>query len=53
MRIFTATLGTESTTFAPMATCLDDYRDGFTLTEGSCFAGARASRPFGRAAAPG
>lgn len=34
MRIFTASLGTESNTFAPMATCLDDYRDMVLLRPG-------------------
>ena len=34
MRIFTASLGTESNTFAPMATCLDDYRDMVFLRPG-------------------
>jgi microcystin degradation protein MlrC len=34
MRIFTATLGTESNTFAPMATCLDDYREMVLLRPG-------------------
>ena len=34
MRIFTATLGTESNTFAPMPTCLDDYREMVLLRPG-------------------
>jgi microcystin degradation protein MlrC len=34
LRIFTASLGTESNTFAPLATCLDDYRDMVFLRPG-------------------
>ncbi len=34
MRIFTATLGTESNVFAPTATCLDDFRDMVFLRPG-------------------
>jgi len=34
MRIFTASLGTESNTFAPLATCLDDYREMVFLRPG-------------------
>ena len=34
MRIFTASLGTESNTFAPMATCLDDFREMVLLRPG-------------------
>jgi microcystin degradation protein MlrC len=34
MRIFTASLGTESNTFAPTATCLDDFREMVFLRPG-------------------
>jgi len=34
MRIFAATIATETYTFSPMATCLDDYKEGVFLRPG-------------------
>ena len=34
MRLFAATIATETYTFSPMATCLDDYKDGVFLRPG-------------------